>query len=163
MSKVLKQIRCHYSRKFSIFELFLLKKNLNYFEKGRVMNSFFLRKAFLCGGLTVFCVLACIYLYLYDPSLPGTFYPRCAFFDLTGYKCAACGSLRALHNLLHGNIAAAFGYNPLLLCFMPLLFYIIIHETFKGRCRVPLPGGTLKCLCLMLLSALFYAILRNLF
>jgi hypothetical protein len=47
---------------------------------------------------------------------PGTvsFYPPCAFRALTGLQCAGCGTTRALHQLLHGNIGEAFRLNPML-------------------------------------------------
>ena len=48
--------------------------------------------------------------YLFDPRSAG-WYPVCPFFGLTGWHCPGCGTLRALHQLLHGNLAAAFGYN----------------------------------------------------
>ena len=52
------------------------------------------------GGLTV--------VYFFDPRNPGP-YPICPFFGLTGCYCPGCGTLRALHQLLHGNPVAAFG------------------------------------------------------
>jgi hypothetical protein len=54
---------------------------------------------------------------------PGThrFYPRCVFHSLTGLACPGCGSLRAAHNLLHGNFAAAFRLNPFVMTIVPLV------------------------------------------
>jgi hypothetical protein len=47
---------------------------------------------------------------------PGSFafYPRCPFHTLTGLQCPGCGSTRAMHQLLHGNVGAAFRLNPML-------------------------------------------------
>ncbi len=56
--------------------------------------------------------IACAYVYLQDPSEPGH-YPPCPFKILTGLDCPFCGSLRATHELLHGNVSTAIDYNAL--------------------------------------------------
>ena len=61
-------------------------------------------------------------LYTFDPRNPGT-YPICPFLGLTGYHCPGCGTLRALHQLLHGNVIAALGYNPLTVLSLPFIAY----------------------------------------
>lgn len=63
--------------------------------------------------------LALMVLFLFDPA-QHAFYPRCYFYLLTGWQCPGCGSLRALHQLTHGNVAAAFRFNPLLVLAMPV-------------------------------------------
>lgn len=57
--------------------------------------------------------------YTFAPTAYG-FYPRCPFFLLTGMQCPGCGTTRALHQLLHGNVEAAFRLNPLLFALIPL-------------------------------------------
>jgi hypothetical protein len=57
----------------------------------------------------VLLALAAVY-FLFDPNTEGVF-PKCAFYVLTGWKCPGCGSQRALHALLHGDIAGAFHMN----------------------------------------------------
>ena len=42
------------------------------------------------------------------------------FHALTGLACPGCGGLRALHALLHGQIAAAFRLNPLFVAGLPV-------------------------------------------
>jgi hypothetical protein len=52
--------------------------------------------------------------------------PLCPFHALTGIPCPSCGMTRGLRCLLHGNLTAAFLFNPLgmtLLC--GLAFYLI--------------------------------------
>ena len=51
-------------------------------------------------------------LYWFDPSTHG-FYPRCLFFCLTGWRCPACGMLRAMHRFLHGNFIMGIRFNLL--------------------------------------------------
>ena len=61
-------------------------------------------------------------LYTFDPRNVDA-YPVCPFFGLTGYHCPGCGTLRALHQLLHGNVIGAFGYNPLTVLSLPFIAY----------------------------------------
>lgn len=59
-------------------------------------------------------------LFLCNPASSGLF-PPCPFHWLTGLHCPGCGALRALHNLMHGNIAAALALNPLMVISLPVL------------------------------------------
>jgi hypothetical protein len=47
-------------------------------------------------------------------------YPLCPFHAATGLDCPGCGSLRAVHDLLHGDAAEAVGHNALLIAFLPI-------------------------------------------
>jgi len=57
-------------------------------------------------------------LYVYPPPA-ARWFPRCPFLALTGWKCAGCGGLRAMHALLHGRVAEAMGYNGFLVTLLP--------------------------------------------
>jgi hypothetical protein len=57
-------------------------------------------------------------LYLFDPSR-FSFYPTCTLYRTTGILCPGCGSLRAMHQLLHGHLAEALRFNALLVCSLP--------------------------------------------
>src|SRR5688500_2237035 len=63
---------------------------------------------------------ALVLLYFFAPT-EHRFYPRCVFHSITGLACPGCGSLRALHNLLRGEFAAAFRLNPLMMVLLPAL------------------------------------------
>jgi hypothetical protein len=63
--------------------------------------------------------VAAAWLYAFDPA-KGGLYPVCYFHQTTGLLCPGCGGLRALHQLLHGHLAAAWHFNPLLVLFLPL-------------------------------------------
>ena len=67
----------------------------------------------------------------FDPS-DSPFYPVCQFHALTGLDCPGCGSLRALHELLHGNLAGAFRFNALLVLSLPGACWL------GGRCALRL-------------------------
>ncbi len=62
--------------------------------------------------------VAAVILYRFDPVTAG-FFPPCVFRALTGLLCPGCGTTRALHQLLHGEIAAAFALNPMLFAAAP--------------------------------------------
>lgn len=63
--------------------------------------------------------LAAAVLFLFDPATTG-FYPPCLFRTFLGTQCPGCGSLRAAHQLLHGNFAGAWALNPTLIVVGPL-------------------------------------------
>jgi hypothetical protein len=69
--------------------------------------------------------------FAFDPSR-ATFYPSCPFHALTGLYCPGCGSTRALHELLHGHLAEAFGLNPLMVLSLPFLGYLLLPYVALG-------------------------------
>jgi Protein of unknown function (DUF2752) len=60
------------------------------------------------------------YLTAVDPARPGH-YPSCPFHLLTGKYCPGCGGLRALHDLLHGQLIAAISSNLLVVLALPVV------------------------------------------
>ena len=76
-----------------------------------------------------------IFLFLFDPA-SSIFYAPCIFHKLTGFCCPGCGSLRALHQILHGNLVKAFGLNPLMVLSLPFLGYVFLSRVvLVGRKR----------------------------
>ncbi len=71
-------------------------------------------------ALAALAAASAVLLYLVDPRVPGA-YPPCLFLYFTGCYCPGCGTLRALHRLLHGDILGALDYNPLTVLTLPLL------------------------------------------
>lgn len=57
---------------------------------------------------------------LRSPHVPG-FYPVCPSYALTGMYCPGCGSLRALHDLVHLDLAGAWSMNPLAVLVVPVV------------------------------------------
>ena len=53
-------------------------------------------------------------LYAFDPATTRLF-PSCPFHLLTGWHCPGCGTLRAVHALLHGRFSQALHDNPFVL------------------------------------------------
>jgi hypothetical protein len=81
------------------------------------------------------------YLFFFEPGKSG-FFPACPFRLLTGFTCPGCGTTRALHQVLHGHLDAAFTLNPLLLLALPfLLFALIRYSVIVMRAGVPRPNA----------------------
>lgn len=55
-----------------------------------------------------------------DPNEAGS-YPACPFRALTGWYCPGCGTLRAAHAVLHGDLARAVDMNVLAVLAVPLV------------------------------------------
>jgi uncharacterized protein DUF2752 len=100
---------------------------------------------------------------VFDPATSGVF-PPCPVFYLTGWYCPGCGSLRALHQLLHGNLQAAWAMNPLMIVSLPFVGYgLASHALLAVRGRgLPaffLPAVWIRALCGLIV---LYGIARNL-
>ena len=75
------------------------------------------RWALWASGISAAAIGAAI-LYRFDP-VTAQFYPHCVFHALTGLQCPGCGTTRALHHLLHGDVAGAFRLNAMLFVGVP--------------------------------------------
>ena len=112
----------------------------------------------LLGGLAVVMVL------FHFPPEEHRFYPRCLFHTVTGLQCPGCGGLRAAHHLLHGEIAAAFQLNPLLVGLSPVLAAVLLAYAVKlatGRDwfrSIRRPGW----LWLLVAAVVVFGVIRNL-
>ncbi|HVO82287.1 MAG TPA: DUF2752 domain-containing protein [Terriglobales bacterium] len=105
---------------------------------------------------------ALVALRLFDPATSGVF-PPCPLRVLTGWYCPGCGSLRAFHQLLHGNLRNAWLLNPLAVVSLPFLAYgMASHAVFvvRGRYlpRVFLPASWIRALCV---GIVVFGIVRN--
>ncbi|NGF55982.1 DUF2752 domain-containing protein [Parapedobacter sp. SGR-10] len=68
-----------------------------------------------------------LFMYKYFNPLNHALFPKCPLKHLTGLDCPGCGSQRALHHLLNGEIEQSFLQNPLLFLMVPYLllgFYL---------------------------------------
>jgi hypothetical protein len=93
----------------------------------RKRNKFHQIKVLLFSvtGLAALCLL-----YAFNPA-DSFFYAPCPFHALTGFYCPGCGSLRAIHQLLHMHFLSAFKLNPLLFLSIPLLAYLLLYPYFS--------------------------------
>ena len=92
------------------------------------------------------------------------FYPRCTLHALTGLYCPGCGSLRALHQLLHGQVAAAWRLNPLALVLLPFAGGLALRRAVYHLGWTRTPGRLLPPVLMwgVLIAVLLFGILRNL-
>ena len=112
--------------------------------------------------LAALLVFGFIY-YALDPSQSVVF-PQCTFLKLTGYKCPGCGSQRAIHALLHGDLASAFRFNAMLMIAVPWVAVCLYAES--QRTRNPSLYTRLNAPLLILLfltMVLAWWLLRNIF
>ena len=103
--------------------------------------------------ISIVGIIVLVFLYFYNPQ-DISFFPRCPFYALTGYKCPGCGTLRAMHALLHFQVAIAFKLNPFLFFSIPVIVGMLVSRRFAlnvtlGRC--------------LLVVTIGYWILRNVF
>ena len=91
------------------------------------------------AGVWAGVIAVTAYLYFINPAT-FRFHPKCSFYALSGFYCPGCGTSRALHQLLHGNLLGALAFNPLAVIVLPYLIYSLISYSLlviRGR---PLPG-----------------------
>ena len=82
-------------------------------------------------GASVLLAVAAV-VYLFDP-VTTWFYPPCVFNLLTGLLCPGCGGTRALHALLHGDVAGAFAFNPLLFVAMGTAAFVTVRPVMLTK------------------------------
>lgn len=86
-------------------------------------------------GLTALAVL----FFVLDPN-KSILFPRCIFYSVSGYYCPGCGSQRAIHSLLHMNIAGVVQNNVLFLPAVLTIIYHYIHPSLNKKLNWRLPN-----------------------
>jgi hypothetical protein len=76
-------------------------------------------------GVAALAACAVGVVYWFDP-VAAVWFPKCPFYVLTGWHCPGCGTTRAAHALLHGDLPQALAYNALFVCAAPLLLGLSI-------------------------------------
>ena len=101
-------------------------------------------------------------LFWFNPS-EHAFYPFCIFYRTTGLLCPGCGSLRALHQLLHGHFLSAFHLNALLVLSLPVVIgFVFGRYLWRGR-RAPFIGNYARWLWILVAVVVVgFGIWRNL-
>jgi Protein of unknown function (DUF2752) len=145
--------------------------------RNRLSNSIRLRRPLLCGchraaktlnyparlprllsGLVIVAI-ACAYLYAFDPRSTAP-YPQCLFWRTTGLLCPGCGSARALHALLHLQVAAALHFNPFAVVLVPSLVAAALME-WVSRTPTWLTRLSPWVTWFVIASLVVFAVLRN--
>jgi len=122
-----------------------------------------IRRHGLFIGMLLAGIAGVVLLGAFDPAHSGIF-PPCPVRYLTGLYCPGCGSLRALHALLHGDLRLAWAMNPLTMMLLPFIGYGLIsevHRHFRGRAMpgMMLSAGSIRALCAVIV---LFGVVRNL-
>jgi hypothetical protein len=83
---------------------------------------------FVAAGIAA----AGITLYFVNPAEQRCL-PPCTFYYMTGLYCPGCGTTRAVHQLLHGHLAAAMALNPLMLASLPVMAVLLVRPRFAAK------------------------------
>ena len=75
-------------------------------------------------GVLAFLGMLALYVF-WNPSETDMF-PKCPFYSFTGIYCPGCGSQRAAHQILNGNIFEGIRHNYLL----GLLALVLVYQAF---------------------------------
>ena len=115
------------------------------------------------AGTAALVVAACVVRYAFPPER-SALYPQCPFHAMTGLHCPGCGTLRALHALVHGDLRAALGHNLLTMLSLPFLAYDFLSRARQALWGRPLPWPITSAVWVWLLLAVILAfwLLRNL-
>ena len=111
----------------------------------------------LVSGAGDLLAAALTYIGLIDPHDPDSFFPICPFRLLTGWNCPACGGLRMIHDLLHGQLTAAVADNVVLLVGIPLSAGWALLRHRRGRSPLTIPTAAA-----VISTLLAWTVLRNL-
>ena len=100
--------------------------------------------------------------YIYHPSTPVKMISS-PFRQITGLYCPGCGTIRALTQLLQGNILKAISHNIFAVLFSPLLIWVILSNlsiVVRGKplAKFELPS---KYIWILLGTLIIFAIGRN--
>jgi len=115
------------------------------------------------SGIVLFSLFLALLLYFNKPS-ETIIFPHCPFHTLTGLYCPGCGSLRAIHELLHGRIVSALDLNPLMVISIPFLGYAFLSYSLfliRGK-RLPQIIKRPIWIWLILAAIIIFWVLRNL-
>ncbi|MEP1123688.1 MAG: DUF2752 domain-containing protein [Ilumatobacter sp.] len=98
-----------------------------------------------------------------DPHAAGN-YPTCPSIALLGVHCPGCGSMRAMHELAHGDIAGVFSLNVLVPVGLALLAWAWVSwfDRRLGHARVPALRPPVPVLYGSVVVLVAFAVLRNL-
>ena len=88
-------------------------------------------KIILIGAMAI----AAVPVYLFDPAEVCMF-PPCPVHWAFRVYCPGCGTLRAVHYLLHGRIAEGFWMNSGMIALMPVLVWLLLKPEWADKAWV---------------------------
>lgn len=130
-------------------------------SKGRARRMFW-----PVTGVTVLAG-ATAYLATVNPNQPGH-YPICPLKYATGIDCPACGGLRCVYDLAHGDVAGALDQNLLAVVLLPLFvvwMFFALRRRWNNEPKLHTQAGVRRQRCLLIglmTVAVVFAVVRNL-
>lgn len=102
------------------------------------------------------------FIYIRDPRVEGNF-PLCPWLCATGTHCPGCGTMRALHQLMHFEILSAISYNALTVFLVPVLALALINKIIPISIfsRLDITLASTKTLYFLAFSVGLFWVLRN--
>ena len=126
------------------------------------LKPFSLGRALGLGLPLLLLAMALLMLRTFNP-VTTAYFPPCPFREFTGYLCPGCGTLRALHQLLIGNVGAALRLNPLMMLLLPYMGYSAASSLLEAVTGRALPSVFIRPVFIWILLAvnILFWILRN--
>jgi hypothetical protein len=120
------------------------------------------------AGVAAAALVGCATLAVVDPNEPGV-YGVCPFRWATGLDCPGCGSLRAVHALVGGDLARAGDHHLLLVLALPLVAAAWVGWLVRSWRRHPASdagssrrSGAVRWPVVLAVVAVAFGVLRNL-
>ena len=113
-------------------------------------------QAFLALGAFLLVLLVLVFV---DPRT-ARFAPICPLHWATGFYCPGCGTGRALHALVHGDLPLALRLNVLTVAAIPVFLGLTLQAAIHPEKRLPIPPLWLRLLIYVALFLFFVG--RNL-
>jgi hypothetical protein len=122
-----------------------------------------MRRHAMMMAFVVLATSGAVLLRLFDPAHSLVF-PPCPLHYFTGLYCPGCGSLRAMHALLHGDLRQALAMNALTVILLPFVGYGLLSEIYRHLRGRPIVGTRLPANWIWALFAVIvlFGIARNL-
>jgi hypothetical protein len=102
-----------------------------------------------------------LFLYLVNPHNHQVFFP-CPFHAMTGLYCPACGGLRMMHDLLHGDLTAALHDNALAIPAVIIGFAAWLNWTIRRWRGKPEPARPTWLSPVIIVVLIVWTVVRNL-
>lgn len=111
----------------------------------------------------VIVLLGVLSLYFFINPSEYNFFPKCPLYTYSGIYCAGCGSQRAIHQIINGNIITGIRHNYLLVLVFAVLSYktgLFVLNKIYNKAHTDIFHKPMSTKIILVLVLLFWA-LRN--
>lgn len=113
--------------------------------------------------ISAVAIIGSLLYFYFDPSF-SHYFPPCPFYSITGLFCPGCGSQRAFHDLLHGDVKQSAGHNLLFVMFAPLVMFAAIaavNNIFSSKKIAQVIFNSALFARIVLVTVLIFWVARN--